>query len=84
MDICHPHNLNVAPAAVKPYGVRVTLPPGDPFVRLLGPDWQRLHWYATPEERDRELREMSSEHLYSRRGDRPSLRFDPVDRSAAG
>ena len=34
-----------------------------------------------PFERDRALADMANEHLYSRRGDRPTLRYDPVDRS---
>ena len=80
MDICHAHNLNRDLAEQRPYGIRVTLPAQDTFSALLGTDWERVHWYATPEERDRALRDMSSEHLYSRRGDRPTLRFEPVER----
>jgi hypothetical protein len=82
MDICHAHNLNRRPQAVKPFGIRVTLPPGDTFMRLLGSDWERLHWYASAEERDRALDEMASEHLYSRRGDRPTVRFEPIEAGA--
>ncbi|HEY5568090.1 MAG TPA: hypothetical protein VIM81_12730 [Gammaproteobacteria bacterium] len=82
MDICHAHNLNLTPATTKRYGIRVSLPPRDTFTRLIGSDWERFHWYATAEERDRALRDMASEHLYSRRGDRPSPRFEPVDRPA--
>jgi hypothetical protein len=84
MDICHAHNLNVVPAAAKRYGIRVTLPPRDSFTRLIGSDWERFHWYATAEERDRALQEMASEHLYSRRGDRPTLRLEPAERTAGG
>lgn len=79
MEICHPHNLNRAPAREKSFGIRVSLPPGDTFSGLLGPDWERFHWYATAEERDRALEDMASEHLYSRRGDRPSVVFEPVE-----
>lgn len=82
MDICHAHNLSSPPAASKPFGIRVSLAAGDSFARLLGKDWERLHWYATAEERDRALRDMAGEHLYSRRGDRPTLRFEAVERSA--
>lgn len=80
MEICHAHNLNHLPAAEKRFGVRVSLPPTDTFTRLLGRDWERVHWYGTAEERDRALEEMASEHLYSRRGDRPTLRFEPIER----
>lgn len=80
MEICHAHNLNRKPLTEKRFGVRVSLRPGDTFTRLLGRDWERVHWFATTDERDRALREMASEHLYSRRGDRPTLRFDPIER----
>jgi hypothetical protein len=81
MHICHAHNLLRRLDAPKPYGIRVSLPPGDTFTRLLGSTWQRHHWYATREERDRALADMASEHLYSRRGDRPTLVFEPVERA---
>lgn len=80
MEICHAHNLNRRPPPEKRFGVRVSLPPGDTFARLLGREWERFHWFATAEERDDAMREMASEHLYSRRGDRPTLRFEPVER----
>ena len=41
----------------------------------------RTHWFATAKARDRALADMAGEHLYSRRGDRPTLRFEPIDRS---
>lgn len=80
MDICHDHNLLEPLDVEKPYGIRVTLKPGESFSHLLGSDWETYHWYATAEERDRALADMASEHLYSRRGDRPMLRFEPVER----
>jgi hypothetical protein len=60
----------------------VSLRPGDSFARLLDSGWEQFHWFATAEERDRMLRDMASEHVYSRRGDRPTLRFEPVDKNA--
>jgi hypothetical protein len=80
MDICHPHNLLKPLDTPKPYGIRVTMRPNDTFARLLGTGWHREHWYATREERDTALDEMSCEHLYSRRGDKPTLVFETVDR----
>ena len=79
MDICHEHNLLRDLRAPRPYGIRVTLSPQDSFASVLGTDWERIHWYPTAAERDRALREMASEHLYSRKGDRPTLRFEPID-----
>jgi hypothetical protein len=83
MEICHEHNLLKPLGEPKPYGIRVRLAPGDVFARLLGLDWQRHHWFGTREERDRVLAEMASEHLYSRRGDRPTLIFEPVEQPVA-
>ena len=81
MEVVHAHNL-LKPPDPKPYGIRVRPAPGDVFSRLLGNDWQRHHWYATRAERDRALTDMSSEHLYSRRGDRPTPIFEPVEQPA--
>lgn len=79
MEICDAHNLSREPAAAKPFGIRVSLPRGESFARLLGADWEHYHWYATADERDAALEDMASEHRYSRRGDRPTLRFEAID-----
>ena len=77
MGISQPQNLKTVPEErQRPYGVRVSLLPGDPFGKLVGPEWHRLHWYATAAERDAALAEMSRRHLYSRSGDKPALRFE--------
>ena len=55
----------------------------DPFRKLLGPDWHRLHWYRTAQERDAALAEMSRRHDYSRSGDSPTLVFSKVENLAA-
>jgi len=81
MEICHAHNLSRQPGGKRRYGVRVRLTAADPLHRVLGGDFERVHWFDTPVARDRALADMASEHLYSRRGDRPTLRFEPVDRS---
>jgi hypothetical protein len=83
MNICHAHNLNKPLELAKPFGIRVSLPPGDTFQRLLGIGWQQHHWFATREERDRALADMASEHLYSRRGDRPRVIFEPVEQNTS-
>jgi hypothetical protein len=80
MDICHRHNLLRDPDTRRRFGVRVRLTGADPLQRVLGESFERTHWYATPIERDRALADMAGEHLYSRRGDRPTLRFEAVDR----
>jgi hypothetical protein len=83
MGISQPQNLRAPPTEqLRPYGVRVSLPVGDPFRKLLGAEWQRLHWYATPLERDAALAEMSRRHEYSRSGDTPALVFRKVEKLA--
>lgn len=81
MDICHEHNLNRDPNVKRRFGVRVRLAAGDPLGRLIGADFERMHWFGSRAERDRALSDMASEHLYSRRGDKPTLTFEPIDRS---
>src|SRR5262250_3082733 len=83
MEIVHEHNLNEPLDVPKPFGIRVSLPPTDTFARLLGAEWQQHHWFRTREERDRALADMSSQHLYSRKGDRPTVRFEAVDRPSS-
>jgi len=81
MELCHQHNLTRTPDIKRRYGVRVSLKSTDPLSQVLGEQFDRTHWFETPVERDRALADMAGEHLYSRRGDRPSLRFEAVDRS---
>ncbi|HTV52128.1 MAG TPA: hypothetical protein VME21_13150 [Steroidobacteraceae bacterium] len=83
MGISNAHNLR-SPAVEKlrPFGIRVSLPSGDPFRKLLGPQWHRLHWFSTPQERDAALADMSRRHEYSRAGDRPALVFEKVEKLA--
>ncbi len=69
--------------ALRPYGLRVSLPSGDPLRKLLGPEWNKIHWYATAQERDADLAEMSRRHEYSRATDAPSLRFEKIENLAA-
>jgi hypothetical protein len=85
MGISQLHNLRAPPVErSRPFGLRVSLPPGDPFRRLLGDEWQRMHWYATAAERDAALAQMSRRHEYSRLGDTPALVFQKVDEAAGG
>lgn len=83
MGISNAQNLNAPLPALRPYGIRVSLRPGDPFRKLLGDDWSRTHWYATPDLRDAALADMSRKHEYSRAGDAPALNFVPVQEPGA-
>jgi hypothetical protein len=80
MKICHEHNTIRQLDTARPFGIRVRLKSRDTFARILGSDWEQTHWFATEHERDKALADMASEHLYSRRGDQPTLRFDRVNR----
>ena len=83
MGISQAQNLRIPPMErLRPYGIKVTLPPGDPFRKLLGPEWQRLHWYPTAAERDAALAEMSRRHEYSRAVDQPALVFQKIEKLA--
>ena len=82
MATCHEHNLRSPPPSARPFGIEVSLLPGDPFARLVGADWQKLHWFATEPERDAALADMASCHPYSRRGDEPVVRFEKVSERA--
>ena len=83
MRIANPHNLHhPITDNAKPFGISVRLRAQDPFRRLLGDDWRKLHWYATSLERDAALLEMSRRHVFSRRGDEPALHFDKIENLA--
>jgi hypothetical protein len=78
MAIAHEHNLNAPPPAVRPFGIRVSLRARDPFTRLVGAGWEKFHWFASERERDEALADMSGRHLYSRRGDEPTVVYEKV------
>jgi hypothetical protein len=80
MGISNAHNLvRTIPVLPRPYGIRVSLRPGDPFAKLLGGDWQKTHWFFTAAERDAQLEDMARKHEYSRIGDQPALVFEKVE-----
>jgi len=80
--ISNPHNLHQPPSAVAEgtYGVRVSLPEGDPLTNLHDVDWTTTHWFVTAAERDAALTDMRRKHEYSRPHDKPALIFTTVDR----
>ena len=82
MDTSNPHNLlhRLPEAASLRFGIRVTMPPGDPLRRVLGDDWHKEHWFASREERDAALLEMGRRHPFNRIGDIPSIQLAPLER----
>ncbi|MEL6301991.1 MAG: hypothetical protein AAFU66_11180 [Pseudomonadota bacterium] len=80
---CHEHNLvdssNINDE--RPWGIRVTAPPSDPFNKLVGADWEKFHWFQTRDERDQKLEQMRRRHGFYRIGDDPSIVLESVDRN---
>ena len=82
MNYCHRHNL-VDPEsadAERPFGIRVTLPPNDTLRNIVGNDWERLHWYADEDERDRAFEAMAARHGYYRNSDTPTQVLEKIQR----
>jgi hypothetical protein len=67
---------------MKRYGIRKTLAPDHPRRQshLLGDDWEAFEWYEEAEARDRALKTLQREHVFSRRGDVPRLVLERVER----
>ncbi len=82
MDFCHRHNL-VAPETAgreRRFGIRVTLPADDTLRKIVGDDWERLHWFATAEERDAAFDNMAERHGYYRKTDSPTQILEKISR----
>lgn len=82
MTYCHQHNL-VDPTQAdsdRRYGIRVTLPSGDTFTRVLGEQWESLHWYRSEAERDRAYDKMAVRHGYYRKTDSPTQILEKIVR----
>ena len=75
--------MNASDNKEASFGIRVSLPTGDPFAYLLDEGWQTIHWYQTQTMRDLALHDMQREHEYSRRGDKPSLVFEAIERDSS-
>lgn len=82
MSYCHRHNL-VDPLTAdtqRKFGIRVTLPPQDTLRNIVGDDWERLHWYADEDERDRAFEAMATRHGYYRNSDTPTQVLEKIER----
>lgn len=82
MDFCHQHNLVDPDTAGRErnFGIRVTLPANDTLVKILGEDWERLHWFANEAERDVAFDNMAKRHGFYRNTDSPTQILDKVTR----
>lgn len=82
MEYCHKHNL-VSPEQAggeRRFGIRVSLPARDTLRNILGDDWERLHWFATEDERDTAFKEMATRHGYYRKTDTPTQVLEKIVR----
>ena len=82
MDYCHQHNLVDPKSAGQPrnYGIRVTLPAKDTLRKVLGDNWERVHWFATEDERDTAFDKMAERHGYYRKTDTPTQVLEKISR----
>jgi hypothetical protein len=81
METANPHNLPAGdPNAPRRFGLRVTAPAQDPFLNLVGKDWETFQWFPTAAERDHALAEMKGRHRFSRDTDSPSIVLQAVER----
>ena len=74
--------MNASDNKEASFGIRVSVPPGDPFANLLDEGWEKTHWYPSQTARDLALHDMQREHEYSRAGDKPSLIFEAIERGS--
>jgi hypothetical protein len=82
MEISNPHNLT-APRPELPqcrFGIRVSLPKGDPLRAVLGNDWRKEQWFATAAARDAALLDMGMRHPFSRNSDTPRIVLEAIER----
>lgn len=82
MNYCHQHNLVEPDAAIQQrnFGIRVTLPANDTLRKVVGDDWERLHWFATEADRDAAFDNMAERHGYYRKTDSPTQVLEKVSR----
>ena len=82
MDFCNQHNL-VEPesaGAERLFGIRVTMPAQDTLQKLLGENWEKLHWYPSEQLRDTAFEQMAERHGYYRVSDGPSQVLEKIRR----
>ena len=82
MTYCHRHNLvqKDKAEAERKFGIRVTLPAEDTFSRVLGEQWENLHWYRSERERDQAFEQMATRHGYYRQTDSPTQVLEKIVR----
>ena len=82
MNFYHQHNLVQPDSAGKArtFGIRVTLPANDTLRKVLGDDWERVHWFTSETERNEAYEAMALRHGYYRDTDSPTQVLEKVGR----
>ena len=82
MDYCHRHNLVEPESAgqARNHGIRVTLPADDTMRKVIGDNWERIHWYTSEAERDAAFEKMAVRHGYYRNTDTPTQVLEKISR----
>jgi hypothetical protein len=82
-DACHDHNRSrPVPAGPKVWGIRLSLPAGDPLRPVLGPDWHEYQWFSSEDGREAKIEALRRQFVYYREGDRPAFVIERVNRPA--
>jgi len=85
MRICHSHNLDAGQHNnARNYGLRLSLPAGDTFASVLGPNWSAERWYCSDGEREAALLDITGKHRFSRIGDQPTYVVERIGRAPDG
>ena len=58
----------------------MTLPATDTLRKVIGDDWERIHWYATEAQRDAAFDRMAERHGYYRKTDEPTQILEKISR----
>ena len=81
MEVCHRHNRRAGLEPESgPFGLRLSLPPGDPMRSVLGDDWVQYEWFSSESARETKIEELLGPFPYYRKGDRPSFLVERVER----
>jgi hypothetical protein len=82
MEICHGHNrrAGLRGAPEKTFGIRLSLPEGDPMRQVLGDDWHQFQWFENETSRESRIEELTGRFVYYRKGDRPTFVIERVER----
>lgn len=84
MEVCHRHNRRAGLGGdSRRFGLRLSLPPGDPLRNVLGEDWHQHQWFDTEHARERKLEELLGPFAYYRKGDRPTFTVERIEQDAA-